>query len=111
MQKLVDENHDFHTFKTRTIPSNNQFYNDFQTWLSRIDKNVLKNISNKSLWLRHLMDFETNYVYRVWYGQKPSTSDIDNGLREYLKKEYPKYYRKIENVEKTGISKLFTFSK
>jgi hypothetical protein len=61
MQKLVDENHDYHSFKTCTIPNNSQFYNDFHRWLSTVDKKILNGFRNE-LCVQVMVRSEAKYI-------------------------------------------------
>lgn len=69
------------------------------------DSDKRTELSNYSLWIHKLINFEINYAYRVWYGREERV-DIDSGFKTYLStKELNSLAHKINITGRNPISK------
>jgi len=72
---------------------------NYEILMSQLDKNGFE----KCMWYSQLLMLEMNHIYEPWYGEEPKLI-LRDGLREYLKQKYPKYYRRILNFGRHKLS-------
>jgi hypothetical protein len=81
---LVNEDNkemQYDQFKSN-LEKDNSIFPQFSKFLEdTVNKGKL---SDYSFWLHELINFETNYAYRIWYG-KEEKLDLDSNLKDYLK--------------------------
>jgi hypothetical protein len=87
-----DDNTPYHKFHEKISESENKILLEkFKMFLENNKDNLEKNCRYYS----ELIMLEFNHIYKIWYKKEPKFSKLSNETQEKLKKDYPKYYKRI----------------
>jgi hypothetical protein len=97
METLARLELSYDEFKRVIIPTNDNLYKKFSTWLyvTKSSDDMIKSCKTYA----ELIMLELNIIYQIWYKkQKPSYIFLSKDVRNYLAESYDLYYSRIYSM-------------